>query len=129
MNIEIRKIAMIRLFDLDETPNEDGLHDLIPFDDTLAEFNEEFEEENLYEELDALVEHLYGGGGTYIEVNEDTVLETNGGFLRIQIDESLIEIPDILDKINTDPDISTIYLLVNQELTTGDWIVAEHIAS
>ena len=123
--MRIRKIEMVRLYAVSETPNEAGQYDLVPFDFKEPDFNQEFEQENLNDELDALVDHLYGGG-TWIEIDETTDHETCGEFLRIQIGEDCIEVPDILDKINSDPDDS-IFLLVDRALKDGCFVVAERV--
>ena len=122
--MEIRKIEMMRLYAVSETPNENGLYDLVPFDIEEPDFNQEFEKEDIGEELNALVDCLYGGG-KWIEVDETTDVEGKEGFHYIQVGNDLVEVPDVLDKISADPDNSTTYLLVNRELTEGAWIVAE----
>jgi len=138
--MEIRKIDLMRLYAVSETANENGRYDIVPFDFqpdfkpdfnpdfTRPDFNHEFEKEDLNAVLDALVDYIYGGG-TYTEVDETADIETCGEFVRIQVGESLIEVPDVLDKVSNDPDTSTTYLLVNRELTEGCWIVAERITS
>jgi len=123
--MKIRKIEMMRLHAVSETPNGNGMYDLVPFDFKEPDFNQEFEREDINDELDALVKYYYGNGA-WVEVDE-TDVETCGEFVRIQVGESLIEVPDILDKINSDPDISTTYLLVDRELTEGCFVVAERI--
>ena len=126
--MKIRKIEMMRLYAVSETPNRDGLYDILPFDGNESDFNQEFERENLDAELDAMVDRFYGGG-TYIEVDETDDLETCGECIRLQIGEERIEVPDILGKINADPDNSTTYLLVNRTLEEGCWVVAERCDS
>ena len=125
--MKIRKLDLIRLYAVSETPNENGLFDLVPFDFEEPDFNSEFEREDLNNELDALAGHFYGDA-TWVEVDE-TEAETCGEFLRIQIGEDRIEVPDILSKINADPDDSTIFLLVARTLEDGSWVVAERFAS
>ena len=123
--MKIRKIDVWRLYAVLETPNEKGLYDLIPFVDNLSDFNEEFERYCLDETLDALVSRLYGGGFC-IEVDE-TELETCGDFIRLQVGEHRVEVPDILDKINADPDDSKTYLLVDRALEDARWVIAERL--
>ena len=122
--MKVRKIDMMRLYAVSETPNENGLYDLVPFDIEEPDFNQEFEKEDIDEELNALVDCLYGGG-KWIKVDETTDVESKEGFHYIQVGNDLVEVPDVLDKISADPDNSTTYLLVNRELTEGAWIVAE----
>ena len=126
--MRIRKIEMTRLWAVSETPNEDDHYDLVPFDIKDADFNQEFEHASLDEELDALVDNLYGNGGKCIEVDE-TDVETSGEFLRIQVGEDCIEVPDILDKVNVDADNATIYLVVDRALENGTWVVAERCSA
>jgi len=119
---------MIRLYAVSESPNEEGLYDILPFDGNEADFNQEFYQDELDEELDAMLDRFYGGGA-YIKVDETTDLETCGKCIRLQIGEDRIEVPDILGKINADPDNSTTYLLVNRALEEGCWVVAERCTS
>ena len=130
--MKIRKIEMTRLSALSETPNENGLYDLIPFVDNLSDFNQEFERDCLDATLDALVSRLYEGGkGIYLEVDETDLaasgIEVRGEFLRVQVGEEIIEVPNILDEINADSDKSAIYLLVNPALTEGCWVISEEL--
>ena len=125
--MKIKKLDLMRLYAVNETPNENGYYDIVSFDGEEANFNQEFEAEDLHNELNALVDHHYGGG-FWVEVDETSV-ETCGEFLRISIGEDRIEVPDILDKINNDPDDSTIFLLVDLALAEGCWVVAEKCTS
>ena len=111
-----------------ETLNENGMYDPMPFDIEAADFNQEFERESLDEILDDLVDNLYGSGGKCIEVDV-TDVETSGEFLRIEVGEDCIEVPDILDKVNVDADNATIYLLVDRALENGAWVVAERYSA
>jgi len=144
--MKIRKIEMMRLYAVSETPNENGLYDLIPFginEDSLydlvtsdiktAYFDQQFEHEKLDDVLCALVDYHYGGG-KFIKIDSTVDYTCSGvmcveGYIYIKAGRELIAVPDVLDKINADPDISTIYLLVNRKLTEGAWIVAENLAS
>jgi len=126
--MKIRKIEMMRLYAVSETPNEEGLYDILPFDGNEADFNQEFERENLDDELDAMVDRFYDGG-TYIKVDETIDLETCGECIRLEIGDDRVEVLDILGKINADPDNSTPYLLVNRTLEEGCWVVAERCDS
>ena len=125
--MKIRQISKMRLYAVAETPNENGMYGLIPFDIKGADFNQEFEDGSLDEELDALVDCLYGNGGRCIEV-DGTDVETNGKFLSLQIDDDYIEVPDVLDKVNVDAD-ARIYLLVDRALEDGTWVVAERCSA
>ena len=126
--MKIRKLDLVRLYAVNEVANEDGHYDLVPFDGEVSDFNKEFEQEDLDDELDSLLDHLYGGG-SYIEVDENTDLEICGECIRISVGGDYIEVPCNPDKINNDPDNSTIYLLVDQRLEDGCWIVSERVAS
>ena len=128
--MKIKKIEMTRLYALSGVLNENGLYDLIPFDENGAAFNEEFEEGSLHDKLNALLAHLYGGG-FYLDVDEtdlaDCGIETRGDFLRVQVGDETIEVPDVTDKINADSDESTTYLLVDRSLENANFVVAERV--
>ena len=123
--MKVKRIEMMRLYAVSETANEKGDYDLIQFDDSLSNFNQEFERDCLDETLNALVSRLYGGGFC-IEVDE-TELETCGGRIRLQVGEHRVEVPDILDKINADPDDSKTYLLLDRTLNDARFVVAERV--
>jgi hypothetical protein len=55
IQMRLRIIKLMRRYAVSETPNEDGMYDLVPFDTNEADFNEAFEQECLDDELDALV--------------------------------------------------------------------------
>ena len=128
--MRIRKIQMTRLSALSETPNDNGLYDLVPFGEKQAEFNEEFEAESLDDKLNALLAHLYGGGFC-LEVDETDLaacgIEIRGEFLRVQVGDETIEVPNVFDKINADPDDSKTYLLVDGSLENANFVVAERV--
>ena len=124
--MKARAIHIVRLYAVSEITDENGLHDLVPFDEKESEFNEVFEGDLLDIKLNELLISLYGGGFC-VEIDEDTELETCGDFVRVQVEEHRVEVLDILDKINADSENSTTYLLVDRALAEACFVVAERV--
>jgi len=124
--MKARAVHIVRLYAVSEAQNENGLYNLVPFDEKEAEFNEEFEGDDLDNKLNALLISLYGGGFC-VEIDEDTELETCGDFIRIQVEEHRVEVPGIIDKINADSDSSKTYCLVDGALEDACFVVAQRV--
>ena len=126
-SMRICTLETVRLRAVSDKLNEEGVYTLESFDIKDADFNQEFDIDSLDDELYALVDYLYGGGHC-IEVDEDEV-ETIGKFLRIRVDGECIELPNVLDSIDTDPDNAKTYLLVDKTLEDACWVVAERCSA
>ena len=102
--------------------NDKGNYGLESFDTDC--FNESFDRGEIDEELNNLVEHLFDGG-SHFQIDDENDFNDDGN-VRLEVgDETYIEIPDLRDKIDTDPDESTYYVLVDRDNSTFCWVVAE----
>ena len=118
--------TIMRLYAVSETPNEDGMYNIIPFDTKEIDFNKRFEQAYLDYELYALVNSFYRGG-TYTQIGERSKTGGIWGELFISIGEGYIWLPDIFDRLKTDPlysSISAIYLLADRGLKNWRFVVA-----
>jgi len=111
-----------RLYDVSETMDENGHYGLGAFADT--GYNEVINEEDIDATLGELADVLFGQSGClWFEVSDD--VQTENGKLCIDIDDTdRLEIPDIVDKINVDPEDSRLYVLVNASRTEYYWVAA-----
>ena len=112
----------LRLFAVSESPNEaNGMYGLEAFNDT--SFNQVFDETEINEKLDDLLNHLFGGG-QWFEVTDDEY-GPDGNLCFSIDDDNLLEINDLTEKIDCDPEKSTYYVLIDQEYSERRWVVAE----
>jgi len=117
---QLLKIETARLYAVSETPNAKALYGLEPFESD--DFNKKFDFDNIDDELKALTDYLFDGGEYFQITDED--YDENGN-VSIQSGDDSIEIPDIVEKIETDPDRSTFYIVVDRQYTEYRWVVAE----
>jgi hypothetical protein len=120
----VRKNGMIRLWAVSETPDENGMHDLILFDID-RRFNQAFEQERLDDKLEILTLSFFGYG-FYNIYDEPYLSEFTKRYVRsmkgVGLKRKRLNMPD---KINVNPDTMTIYLLFDGECERGCWVVAE----
>ena len=117
----LTETKIVRLYAVSECPDDDGKFELMPFQ--WDEFNREFDENCLDDELNSLCEYLYDGA-RYFEITKE--LCGNDESIPIQIDgEVKFVIRDIVGKIDSDFDRSEYYIFVNKECTEYCWVVAE----
>ena len=110
---------LFRLYAVSETPDEHGQYNLVPFRNNT--FNQDIDESKTNEVLEGLVDAFYEQGGWY-EI-ADKIYD---GVIRIDLDDDeRLEVRDIIDQINTDPDrCRRLYILVDAECTEYQWVVA-----
>ena len=116
---QLLTIETARLFAVSETPNAEALYGLEPFDSD--DFNKEFDFDNIDDELQALTDYLFDGG-KHFQITEDHCDE-NGNVV-IQSGGDNIEIPNVVERIEADPEKSTYYIVVDRQYTEYRWIVA-----
>ena len=116
------QVEKVHLFSVSESLNEQGLYALELFDPKGS--SSEFDRDHIDDELKDLVDRLFGSGECF-EIDANTDYD-DGGNIRIEVGgESCLVIPDIIEKIDTDPEKSTFYVLVDAEYTEYRWVVIE----
>jgi len=142
MKVSNNNAEMMRLYAVNETPNKDGLYDLVPFDDVDfddVDFDQEFECEQLDDRLDKLCKSLYGSdtyhGYTVFDDFSGCVHHGNGCgcgecfFTKFYGYLTWFGVPNIFGRLNADPNTATLHLLADHESKDGCWVVAVRYAA
>ena len=112
-----------RLYDVSEISDEHGHYCLGAFADTA--FNEDVAEEALDETLCQLADVLFGQSGCrWFEITDDVETAENGTLCIDLGDNDWLEVRDIVDKIDVDPEESQLYVMVNASRTEHYWVAA-----
>ena len=113
---------LYRLYDVAASVDENGAYGLEAFDDVA--FNEVVDSDELYEMVGQLVDSRFGQSGChYFEVTGET--DSENGKLRFDFDDdNRLEIRDIVDLIDADPDESRFFIIVDAQCTEYGWVVA-----
>jgi len=108
-----RRSTTFRLFVVSKHLDKDGLHKLIPFGPD--EFNQEFDEDCIDDELDRLCDYLYGGAMCK-EITEDMCDYEGNIYIQFSPNRrDKMTVPDIIGKIDSDPDNSKYYIFVHRD--------------
>jgi hypothetical protein len=120
--LRLSKSEVFRLYGVSVSPNESGEYQLEAFNDDA--FNQDIDAEDLNETLNGLADATYGQGSRWYEVTDDS-FDDNGKVCIEISDSARLAIQDISGKVDTDPDHSRFYLLVDAQLSEFCWVVAE----
>ena len=113
---------VFRLYGVSESLNVSGEYQLKSFDNDA--FNEDIDADELYETLNRLAEATYGQGSRWYEITDDSIDSEGKVSIDISYDDRL-EIQDISGTVDTDPEHSRFYILVDAQLSDYWWVVAE----
>ena len=115
-----------RLFAVSKRLDNYGIHRLVPFNSD--EFNQEFDEDCIDDELERLCGYLYGGAKCF-EISDD-ICDYEGN-IYIQFDPNNRNknvIRDITGKIDTDPGNSKYYIFFNRRMRKEYlWVVVKQM--
>ena len=121
--MRLLKQSMYRLYDLSEKQNEDGCYELVPFSDDIAAYNQDIVADSIDETLTELADALYGQGSRWYEITDGDY--TEDGKIDMEIDDdNRLEIRDITDTIDSDPERSQFFIVVDANRTDYQWVIA-----
>jgi len=122
--MQVTASNLFRLYAVSEK-EQDGTHKLEAFDGDITAYNEVLEVEELDKTLPDLASvRLDGGGCQCFELVHGDVNSENGKIIIDDGDNDRIEVRDIYDKIDADPEECRFFILVNGNRTEYEWIIA-----
>ena len=116
----LTKTKMVRLYAVSECLDKNGLYKLKPFEADKA--NQVYPENCSIVMLPRLRKYLCDDGEIYQLGNENYKKD---GTVRIPIGQGEIVIENIIDKIDSDPDKSTYYIVFDKKHSQYWWVVAK----
>ena len=121
--MELHSSSYYRLYDVAASVDENGAYALQAFDDVA--FNEVVDADELYEMLGELADSRFGQSRCrFFEVTNDTDIVPENGKLRFDVDDGQLEIRDIVDRIDVDPEESRFFIIVDAKCSEYGWVVA-----
>jgi hypothetical protein len=112
-----------RLFDVSDEMDASGHYGLAAFANTA--YNEVIDEEELDDTLCELADVLFGESGCrYYPITDDVQTAENGKLSLDLGNDEWLEVRDIVDKIDVDPEKSLLFVLVNLTRTECQWVAA-----
>ena len=109
----------MRFYAVSQKADESGFYTIEPFES--EQFNQEFDFDDLDNELDCLRDYLYGDG-TWYQIDDDACVD---GIVCVQPSGSYpINIADIRDQIYCDEG-SSYFIIVDADCSKCEWIVCE----